>query len=136
MTTYQLPARHNEDWTEADNTQLNFCMRFTNMTVYEVATEMQRTPMAILLQARKVAGFDSMNTPKEGELYKHHTRWTDSENYDLKQQFQAGKSIDELARYFDRSHDAIESHLRVLLENDKTLDATYQRIRKLRKLNV
>lgn len=133
MTTYKLPERHNEFWSREEDAQLNE-LRMTDKSIYDVAKELKRTPMAILLRVRQLVGIDSIEPTKESSLYNHHTRWTTSDNEYLINQFNVGRSINELAVHFDRSHKAIESHLREILIDDKALDKTYQRIRKLRKL--
>lgn len=69
MITYQRPARHNEIWSKEDDAQLNYFMRLTDASIREVAEQMGRTPMAVLLRARKAAGIDpSYEDEKAGQV--------------------------------------------------------------------
>lgn len=134
MPTYQRPARHNEIWTREDDIRLNYFMRLTDASIREVAEQMERTPMSILLRARKAAGIDPSYEDDKGIAYKNFIRWQEHEDKYLIEQFNAGQSINALAKHFDRTPKAIIERLYKVLTDSSILDKTYQKIRKLRKL--
>ena len=134
MTTYQLPERHNEKWTKEEVEQLEHFMRETDVSIREVAETMGRTPMAILLRVRKIVGIDVDTKDTVGIAYKDNSRWDEMEDKYLITQFNAGQSINQLAKYFDRTHKAVVARLYKVIADVSSIDATYQRLRKLRKL--
>lgn len=134
MPTYQRPVRHNEIWTRKDDIRLNYFMRLTDASIREVAEQMERTPMSILLRARKAAGIDPSYEDDKGIAYKNFIRWQEYEDRYLIEQFNAGQSINALAKHFDRTPKAIIERLYKVLTDSSILDKTYQKIRKLRKL--
>lgn len=134
MPTYQRPVRHNEIWTREDDIRLNYFMRLTDASIREVAEQMERTPMSILLRARKAAGIDPSYEDDKGIAYKNFIRWQEYEDRYLIEQFNAGQSINALAKHFDRTPKAIIERLYKVLTDSSILDKTYQKIRKLRKL--
>lgn len=134
MPTYQRQTKYNEIWSKEDDAQLNYFMRLTDASIREVAEQMGRTPMAVLLRARKAAGIDPSYEDDKGIAYKNLIRWQEYEDKYLIEQFNAGQSINALAKHFDRTPRAIIERLYKVLTDGSNLDKTYQRIRKLRKL--
>lgn len=135
MPTYQRQTKYNEIWTREDDIRLNYFMRLTDASIRQVAEQMGRTPMSILFRARKAAGIDPSYEDDKGIAYKNLMRWQEYEDKYLIEQFNAGQSINALAKHFDRTPRAIVERLYKVLTDSSILDKTYQKIRKLRKLN-
>ena len=134
MNSNQHPTRHNEIWTAEELTQLEHFMRETDASIREVAESMGRTPMAILLRVRKVIGIDVEAKEAVSFAYNENARWDEMEDKYLIAQFNAGQSINQLAKYFDRTHKAVVARLYKVIADVSSIDAIYQRLRKLRKV--
>lgn len=134
MNLNQHPIRHNEIWTAEEVAQLEHFMRETDASIREVAESMGRTPMAILLRVRKIVGIDVDTKETTGIAYKDNARWDEMEDKYLITQFNAGQSINQLAKYFDRTHKAVVARLYKVIADVSSINATYQRLRKLRKV--
>ena len=120
-------------WSKQEIAQLQELMK-TDATLLEVCETLKRSPMTVLLRVRIVNGIDLYITQKEEESAFRKRKWEQYEDESLMKYFNNGYSISTLAQKFDRTSPGIVKRIQFLLERAGGMNATYQKLKKLKKI--
>jgi len=120
-------------WSNKDLETLRKFMQMDE-SLMDVAKALERSPMAVLLKVRKIVGIDPNKYEDRGVAYKHETPWPVEDDSHLVRMFNAGQGINAMAKFFDRTPNAIVKRLHLVLTNAGDLNKTYLKIKRLRKL--
>jgi len=118
-------------WTMEEEEKLKQ-MAIQGSSLFEIAQKLDRTPMAIILRTRKISGLEKEDktilnsrnfndqTKTIQELAPNRMRiWSEADKIHVQRMFDEGKSIREIAIFYDRTDKSII----MLLENmNKTAD--------------
>ncbi len=127
-------GNNGKPWSKQEQETLLDYMRNSDLGIRDIAEAMERSPMAILLRARLLVGIDTRTKEEAGSAAFDGRKWDAIEDRYLVEQFLKGSSLTSLAKHFDRTDTAIVKRLYKVLTDERDLGGTFQRIRKLRKL--
>ncbi len=119
-------------WTAQDDATLQR-MATEGASLQKIATELDRTPMAVLLRTRLLSGLENPNSKRRMDdgyydqtktitqvATEYGRRWSKEDGETLQKRFREGWNIYQLAEHFNRTPNAIIRQLEKL--NSRTVD--------------
>ncbi len=108
-----------EKWTKEEEEKLKQ-MAIEGSSLFEIAQNFKRTPMAIILRTRKISGLEKEDrTIMNSRIFSDQTKtiqelapnrmrkWSDADKIHVQRMFDEGKSIREIANFYDRTDKSI-----------------------------
>ena len=130
-------------WTTEEEDTLKR-MAHEGASVFAIAKAIDRTPMAVILHARIISGLESPDAMRRmpEEYYEqtktisqvaveHGRRWTKEDNELLKKKFYDGSNIFQIAKYFNRTPNAIIYQIQKLNAKPEQMNALFDRAKLL-----